>query len=76
MQRLEHRDAEAMRIWVKILKSRVETGEPYIMYHDNVNNANPPAYKKNNLDVSMTNICSEITLHTDEEHSLFAAYHQ
>jgi len=69
MQKLEHRDAEAMELWVKILKSRVETGEPYVMYKDNVNNANPPAYKKNNLEVSMTNICSEITLHTDEEHS-------
>jgi ribonucleoside-diphosphate reductase alpha chain len=69
MQKLEYRDAEAMELWVKILKSRVETGEPYIMYGDNVNNANPPAYKKNNLDVSMTNICSEITLHTDDEHS-------
>ena len=69
MQRLERRDPEAMKLWVTILKSRVETGEPYIMYKDNVNNANPPAYVKNNLDVSMTNICSEITLHTDEEHS-------
>jgi ribonucleoside-diphosphate reductase alpha chain len=69
MQKLEHRDAEAMEVWVKILKSRVETGEPYIMFTDTVNNANPPAYKKNNLDVTMTNICSEITLHTDEEHS-------
>ena len=29
----------------------------------------------NNLDVSMTNICTEITLHTDEEHSvLFVVY--
>ena len=69
MERLERRDAEAMGLWVKILKSRVETGEPYIMFKDTVNNANPPAYKKNNLDVTMTNICSEITLHTDEEHS-------
>ena len=69
MQRLEHREQEAMDLWVKILKSRVETGEPYIMFSDNVNNANPPAYKKNNLDVTMTNICSEITLFTDEEHS-------
>jgi len=58
-----------MDIWVEILKSRVETGEPYIMFSDNVNNVNPPAYKKNNLEVSMTNICSEITLYTDEEHS-------
>src|SRR6056300_1665659 len=39
------------------------------MFKDNVNNDNPQAYVKNNLDVSMTNICSEITLHTDEEHS-------
>ena len=69
MQKLQHRDPKAMSLWVKILKSRVETGEPYIMFKDTVNNANPPAYKKNNLDVSMTNICSEITLHTDEEHS-------
>lgn len=69
MQRLEHRDPEAMELWVEILKSRVETGEPYIMFKDNVNNANPPAYIKNNLDVTMTNICSEIALHTDEEHS-------
>ena len=69
MQKLEHRDAEAMELWVEILKSRVETGEPYIMFKDNVNNNNPQAYVKNNLDVSMTNICSEITLHTDEEHS-------
>jgi ribonucleoside-diphosphate reductase alpha chain len=69
MQRLEHRDQEAMELWVKILKSRMETGEPYIMFGDTVNNNNPLAYKKNNLDVSMTNICSEITLHTDEEHS-------
>ena len=39
------------------------------MFEDNVNNANPEAYKKNNLNVSMTNICSEISLYTDELHS-------
>lgn len=69
MHRLERRDPEAMELWVEILKSRVETGEPYLMFSDNVNKANPQAYLRNNLDVSMTNICSEITLHTDEEHS-------
>ena len=69
MHRLERRDPEAMELWVEILKSRVETGEPYLMFKDNVNNVNPLAYTKNNLNVSMTNICSEITLHTDEDHS-------
>lgn len=60
---------EAQKLWLDILKSRVETGEPYIMYTDNVNKDNPMAYLMNNLKVSMTNICTEITLHTDEEHS-------
>ena len=69
MRRLNDRDQEAMSLWLEILKSRVETGEPYIMFEDNVNKDNPLAYMMNNLHVSMTNICTEITLHTDEEHS-------
>jgi len=69
MKRLNDRDSEAMALWLEILKSCVETGEPYIMFKDNVNKDNPLAYRMNNLDVSMTNICTEITLHTDEEHS-------
>jgi ribonucleoside-diphosphate reductase alpha chain len=69
MKRLNDRDSEAMALWLEILKSRVETGEPYVMFKDNVNKDNPLAYRMNNLDVSMTNICTEITLHTDEEHS-------
>ena len=69
MRKLEARDSESMNKWATVLKSRMETGEPYIMYKDNVNKNNPIAYRVNNLDVSMTNICSEITLFTDEEHS-------
>jgi ribonucleotide reductase alpha subunit len=69
MRRLQDRDSDAMKLWLEILKTRVETGEPYIMFKDNVNKNNPLAYAMNNLDVSMTNICTEITLHTDEEHS-------
>ena len=69
MKRLNDRDSEAMSLWLEILKTRVETGEPYIMFKDSVNKNNPLAYAMNNLDVSMTNICTEITLHTDEEHS-------
>lgn len=69
MRKLESRDPEAMSRWAKILKARMETGEPYIMYKDNVNKANPISYAMNNLEVSMTNICTEITLFTDEEHS-------
>ena len=69
MRKLESRDQEVMALWAEILKSRMETGEPYIMYKDNVNKNNPISYMMNNLEVSMTNICTEITLFTDEEHS-------
>ena len=69
MRKLESRDPETLSTWATVLKSRMETGEPYIMYKDNVNKDNPIAYRLNNLDVSMTNICSEITLFTDEWHS-------
>ena len=69
MRKLESRDQDSMALWAEVLKSRMETGEPYIMFKDNVNKNNPIAYMMNNLDVSMTNICTEITLFTDEEHS-------
>ena len=39
------------------------------MYKGNVNKNNPEMYRHNGLKVFMTNICSEITLHTDESHS-------
>ena len=69
MRKLQDGDETARRKWGKLLQKRKATGEPYIMFKGNVNNANPEMYKKNGLKVFMTNICSEITLHTDENHS-------
>ena len=69
MRKLEDGEPEARRKWGKLLQKRKATGEPYIMYKGNVNKQNPDMYKKNGLKVFMTNICSEITLHTDENHS-------
>jgi len=69
MRRLEDGDSEARRKWGKVLQKRKSTGEPYVMYKGNVNKQNPDMYKNNGLKVHMTNICSEITLHTDENHS-------
>ena len=69
MRRLEQGDKEARNRWSKLLRKRKATGEPYIMFKGNVNKNNPEAYKSNGLKVHMTNICSEITLHTDESHS-------
>jgi len=69
MRKLEDGDPEARERWMALLKKRRQTGEPYIMYRGNVNKMNPESYKKNGLKVYMTNICSEIVLHTDESHS-------
>ena len=69
MRKLETGDAEARGKWSKLLQKRKATGEPYILFKGNTNKTNPAAYKNNGLKVHMTNICSEITLHTDESHS-------
>jgi ribonucleoside-diphosphate reductase alpha chain len=69
MQKVELGDKESRSKWSAVLRKRRSTGEPYIMYKGNVNKSNPEAYSKNGLKVYMTNICSEITLHTDESHS-------
>ena len=69
MRKLETGDQEARQKWSKLIQKRKATGEPYILFKGNTNKANPEAYKANGLKVHMTNICSEITLHTDESHS-------
>ena len=69
MRKLESGDQEARKRWSKLLQKRKATGEPYILFKGNTNKVNPEAYKANGLKVHMTNICSEITLHTDESHS-------
>jgi|TARA_A100001391_G_scaffold168210_1_gene128723 ribonucleoside-diphosphate reductase alpha chain len=69
MRKLEQGDKEARTKWSKLLRKRKSTGEPYILFKGNTNKYNPQAYKENALKVHMTNICSEIVLHTDESHS-------
>jgi len=69
MRKLQDGEPDARRKWGKLLQKRKATGEPYIMFKGNTNKSNPDAYKQNGLKVFMTNICSEIVLHTDESHS-------
>ena len=69
MRKLDAGDKDARRLWGKLLQKRKATGEPYILFKGNTNKNNPEQYRKHGLKVHMTNICSEITLHTDESHS-------
>ena len=62
-------DKQKRLLWQEILKTRVETGEPYLLFVDAANRANPECYVKNNLYVKTSNICTEVMLHTDVDHS-------
>jgi len=69
MNRAIEGDKTARNLWEKSLKARLETGEHYMMFRDNANNNLPECYVKNGLKVSGSNLCSEIFLHTDENHT-------
>ena len=56
---------DAFDLWTKILQTRVETGEPYLLFKDTVNNLVPYEYSANGMKVSTSNLCSEITLYTN-----------
>lgn len=58
---------DAFDLWKRILKNRVETGEPYMMFSDTVNKAVPEHHRKKGLMVNQSNLCSEITLPTNRE---------
>jgi len=58
----------ARDLWVKLLTTRIETGEPYMLFIDAVNRQLPEHHKKLGLNVKMSNLCSEITLPTGIDH--------
>ena len=60
---------EKRALWQELLRNRVETGEPYLFFSDNVNKQNPACYTDNGLTVKTSNLCTEIFLHTDPDHS-------
>jgi ribonucleoside-diphosphate reductase alpha chain len=62
------RQIQARALWIRILTARVETGEPYLVFSDHVNNARPQQQKLAGLEVKTSNLCSEITLPTGLDH--------
>ncbi len=60
------RTVSARELWQKILETRVATGEPYVSFIDTVNESLPEPQKKLGLRVNHSNLCTEITLPTNE----------
>ncbi len=62
------REVNARQIWQRILETRLQTGEPYLLFIDTVNRALPKHQRDLGLKVSTSNLCSEITLPTGLDH--------
>ena len=61
------RTVSARDLWQKLLENRVATGEPYVSFIDTINEALPETQKKLGLKVHHSNLCTEITLPTNED---------
>jgi ribonucleoside-diphosphate reductase alpha chain len=57
----------ARELWMRLLETRAETGEPYLINIDRCNEALPKGQKDLGLEIRQSNLCSEITLPTNEE---------
>lgn len=62
-------DVEKRKIWARVLESRANVGYPYIMFRDNANKNKPDVYRDRGMDITATNLCSEIMLPTNTEES-------
>lgn len=59
----------ARSLWISLLETRAETGEPMMHFIDRSNDHLPIWLKKLGMSVKQSNLCSEITLPTDEQHT-------
>ena len=62
-------DTHKQELFGEVLKTRMISGSPYLVFIDNANAQNPECYTDRGLSVKTSNLCSEIFLHTDEQHS-------
>lgn len=69
MENVINKDGKEREIWRETLKTRVETGEPYTMFIDNANKVTPQWWKDKGLRINHSNLCAEIFLPNDENHT-------
>ena len=61
------RKINARELWQKILETRMQTGEPYLVFVDTVNKNMAKHQRELGLKVKTSNLCSEIMLHTGKD---------
>lgn len=69
MEEMINGDAEKRKIWARVIEVRNNTGYPYIFFTDTVNDNTAEVYKKWNMKIKASNLCSEIALPSSDEES-------
>jgi len=69
IQRLDNNDEDAVSRYQRAMKAKMVTGKGYFVFIDKINAQNPPMYAEHGLSVKASNLCTEITLHSDEFHT-------
>lgn len=69
IERLDSGDKEAIEIYQRAMKIRAVTGKGYFFFPDKANKLNPSMYIQNNLSIKASNLCTEVMLHSDEDHT-------
>ena len=69
IKEMKEGDVQKREIWAKVLNSRNNTGFPYIMFTDVVNNNTVDVYKDKKMKIKASNMCTEILLPSSEEES-------
>lgn len=62
-------DKDKRHIWSKVIQKRFESGYPYIMFSDTVNNNAPDVYRDKGMRIHASNLCSEIALSSSPDES-------
>jgi len=66
---LQEGNQEALARFQRALKVKMVTGKGYFNFIDKINRKRPHEYVANNLYVKASNLCNEINLFSDEEHT-------
>lgn len=69
LERLDAGDAEALRRYQKMMKTKMVTGRGYFWFVDKANRKLPKVYKDKGLKNHASNLCSEILLPSNEEYT-------
>lgn len=69
IQSMKDGDSDKRKMWAKVIKRRSESGFPYVLFEDNVNDNAPKVYRDKGMKLKSSNLCSEVIEFTDDTKS-------